>query len=220
MPYNNPSLYNAAITGITGGVEQRWLQAVDTSLPDKIAALATVIDSSIAPIVGGATDAQAELMSELCEGVFSGRYLGNEHINAYNNVIAALVATFNAISVKLTYVSPGPPPVVAPAILYSVFSVSSPPLSVIYTLTAQSFVYQFAVMIITPFNDPAATVAFGTSGNPNLFFDPSQSMLSSINQFESEEHLILPAGTQLTQTVNLGSASTGIGLLLWSVSPL
>ena len=220
MPYNNPSLYNAAITGITGGVEQRWLQSVDASLPDKIAAIATIIDSSIAPIGGGATDAQAELMSELCEGVFSSRYLGNEHVSAYNNVITALVGTFNAISAKLTYVSPGPPPVVAPAILYSVFNTSSPASSVIYTLTAQSFVYQLAVMMITPFDDPAATVAFGTSGNPNLFFDPSQSMLSTTNQFESEEHVILPAGTLLTQTVNKGSATTGIGLLLWSVSPL
>lgn len=220
MPYNNPTIYNAAVSGIAGGVEQRWVATVDPNLANRIAAVATAIDAQIAPIGGGATDAQAELMSELCMGVFSSRYLGNEPVSAYTQIIAAIVNAFNAIGAKLTYVAPGPPPVLAPSILYSAFTFSTTSPAVLYTSAPNVILYSFSILMTTPFNDPSASCQLGITGDLTRIFNTNQVGLNTSDQFDSDQRIIQLPSTNLILTLAPGASTQGSGVVMWSVSPL
>jgi hypothetical protein len=77
---NNPALYDAVICGVGGSTQNLadgQSQTVDyTNFAAQADLLATAVDALIAPIVGGATEGEANLMGEIVSGLGMNRYLG------------------------------------------------------------------------------------------------------------------------------------------------
>ena len=92
---NNPALYNAVISGATGGTQNRWLTSTDSNdynaFRTIILALADQVDSLIATISGGPSLASIQLMQSICEGVMSSRLpIDDSFIPGIANEIVAL----------------------------------------------------------------------------------------------------------------------------------
>ena len=76
MTINNPNIYNAALNGLAGGVQnQRWLDNTNQTAFEDIINLLTPIAAAIdTAITIGATDSEAELMQSISQSVISSRY--------------------------------------------------------------------------------------------------------------------------------------------------
>jgi hypothetical protein len=102
MAHNN-ALYNAVIQGAGGSSNNRWLTDVVSAdylpLADAVAVIATAVDAAIAPIAGGPTQGQIDLLRTICQGVFEGRY-PRKNFN-YDSIAASMVAQFNELTTKL-----------------------------------------------------------------------------------------------------------------------
>lgn len=76
---NNNNLFNAALAGAAAGVSSRVIQssepAVYESQATLIASFATALDAAIAPIVGGGSRGQAEVVSEISAAFWRDRIL-------------------------------------------------------------------------------------------------------------------------------------------------
>lgn len=106
MSHNNPLLFNAALAGTSGTIEQCWLTTANTALPSLAEVIANAIDAAIPTIVNGATASQAELLQSICEGVFTGRYPVSTSLGNYSVVANAIANTFIALNSKLDSLSP------------------------------------------------------------------------------------------------------------------
>jgi hypothetical protein len=77
---NNPALYDAVICGVGGSTQNLadgQSQSIDyTNFAAQADLLATAVDALIDPIVGGVTEAEANLMGEIVSGLGMNRYLG------------------------------------------------------------------------------------------------------------------------------------------------
>lgn len=102
---NNPILFDAVIAGATGGTSERWLtSAVSTnytSAANAINAFATEVDSLIPTIGNGATQAQADLLQSLVQGVLADRYLTSITASSYLEIASAIAAAFQAMLLKV-----------------------------------------------------------------------------------------------------------------------
>ena len=79
MAYNNPSLYNAAVIGLSGaGIDERWLINSDpnsyVSYRVSTEVIANAIDNSIPPISNDPTQERIGLLQSICSSVFGSRY--------------------------------------------------------------------------------------------------------------------------------------------------
>ena len=92
---NNVDLKNAAIAGLSGGSQERWITDDNSSSYTAFAAViqvfATEIDAAIPVIPGGASAAEAQLLQGLCQGIAATR-LPNSLVPAHYTPIARAVA--------------------------------------------------------------------------------------------------------------------------------
>lgn len=98
---NNPILYNAALAGVTGGINQRWLSNQDPAaylnVRAQIIVFATGVDSVIATD-SSVSEQDGNLIQAICQQVFAGRYplagsLTTENVQAISLAIKALYET-------------------------------------------------------------------------------------------------------------------------------
>lgn len=106
---NNIEIYNAAVSGAAGGLNERWLASSNSAdyaaLGLQINAFATLVDAAVP--AGSISSAEAKLMQSLCEGVTSGRYFGTNQTNDNVGIALSLAAVFAALR---TYIQPEPSP--------------------------------------------------------------------------------------------------------------
>ncbi len=108
---NNPELYNAIVSGLTGGMQERWLRkgsvASDyASFQTFVNLIATELDSAIAPTVVGAGD--IILLQSIAQGVFANRYPTATSASAYSDIAASIAALFAEIRALLQAGTPIP----------------------------------------------------------------------------------------------------------------
>ncbi len=107
---NNPALFNGALVGGCGGAQERWITnpnaASYSTFADANAALATMVDSQIAAVPGGATVAQSQLMQSICQGVMAQRYLSGLAPADYAAISQAIAGLYTAVNAKLQPSSP------------------------------------------------------------------------------------------------------------------
>src|SRR5262245_25533101 len=106
---NNNILFNAAIGGAAGGIQQRrWLTDTDSNnylaLRNSIVQFAQTIDSLIP--AGNYGDSEAELLANLCNAALSNRNLTLANIGASITSLAqSIVALFNSLQGQLLSVT-------------------------------------------------------------------------------------------------------------------
>jgi hypothetical protein len=74
-----------------------------------------------------------------------------------------------------------------------------------------------AVVITTPFDDPAAAVTLGPGGSPAALLGPADSQLSQAGQYESDALVQTIAPDFLLLTISPGASTQGAGLVFWEV---
>lgn len=108
MP-NNQDLYNGAVAGISGGIQERWIvnSSSDSynSVRQAIVALATAIDGLI-PDVGGVGNDKTRVMQSLCQGIMANRYITSVASSDYAAIAQAIVAYYTEIITAITPVNP------------------------------------------------------------------------------------------------------------------
>lgn len=103
---NNNALYDAAVAGAGGAAQRGWL--ISTAAGDYVAftanvnILATAIDVQIAPIVGGPSISQINLLQSITEAVLSARCPIPNLPATYVDISRAIATLFNALSPLLT----------------------------------------------------------------------------------------------------------------------
>lgn len=106
---NNQILYNAAIAGICGGTQERWITATVPDTYDTLqqagAALATAIDALI-PTDSDIGEDFARVLQSLTQGVMSNRYIVSVDADDYADIAAAIVACYTEIITAITPISP------------------------------------------------------------------------------------------------------------------
>jgi len=104
--YNNPAFYDAVIAGAGGGAQTSWLHSSDPSVYTRfkvsVEILAMGIDGMIAPIVGGPSISQIQLLQSITQAVTSGRFLNNLDMNQYDSLIQGVVTLFGTLVPVLT----------------------------------------------------------------------------------------------------------------------
>lgn len=114
---NNPTLYNAVITGITSGNQQRWLLpdangVVDFTIFRRVCeVVATAIDTRIG-VISNINDSQITLMESICQGFFQHRAVENirHELNAIADEIVNIFSDLNNILEPV----PGDAPFIVP----------------------------------------------------------------------------------------------------------
>jgi hypothetical protein len=99
MP-NNDQIFNAVLSGAGGATQERWiteLVAADyTEFVDRVVAIATAVDSNIAP---GTIDlGERSLMQAIAQGVFSGRF---PHVTTYEQIADAITILYDVLAAEL-----------------------------------------------------------------------------------------------------------------------
>lgn len=105
---NNDALFNAALSGLVGGSQNRWLTSLNTADYDPfrldIVLIATAIDDLIPTIDNGPTVADIQLMQSICQGVFEARLVNVE--TNFSNIAGAIVALWT--NTKQGFIAPAP----------------------------------------------------------------------------------------------------------------
>lgn len=108
---NNPKLYNAVISGATGGTQQRWITDPTSSdyegFVEAVVVLATAVDEAIETIEEGVSDSQAQLMQSIVQGVYAGRYIQSVNDGNYAPIIGPIVALWTEVQGSLEGDIPG-----------------------------------------------------------------------------------------------------------------
>jgi hypothetical protein len=113
-------------------------------------------------------------------------------------------------------IGPGPGTEIASAISFS-FVTPSP---LVLGVAPASSKFNVAVLLVeTPFNDPSATIQFGTSGTPGLLLSAGDSKPNVVGQYESDALVVIPVGDLLILTLTPGASTQGAGILLYKVIP-
>jgi hypothetical protein len=96
------------------------------------------------------------------------------------------------------------------------FDFSTPSPLLLQTVTPGLVLNRCAIVIVTPFDDPAARIEVGTSANPSLVFAQGEVVAvapgntfnnSSLYPFETNDFLLL--------TISPGASTQGSGILLY-----
>jgi len=106
---NNNSLFNAAIAGIGGAVDQRWITGQVSSdyarYQLSIIAFATAVDAAIPP--GSPSTSDAELLQSICVGILGNRDLVSVIVADYNAIAASIAALYSELQPSLLPVGGG-----------------------------------------------------------------------------------------------------------------
>jgi hypothetical protein len=100
MPINNANLFNAALSGAAAGIASRAI--TDTSSGSYagqsalINSFAVAFDALIAPIVGGGSRGQSDVVEAICSALFADRIIPAEA--NFAGIAAPLVALFTSLS--------------------------------------------------------------------------------------------------------------------------
>ncbi len=97
------------------------------------------------------------------------------------------------------------------------FSSSSP--MILGAVPAGYLFDRSSVLIETAFDDPSATVSFGTSADPGLLLRSADIRAFLQGQYDSEAIAVLDVGDVLLLTVQPGVSTQGSGLLLYRALP-
>jgi hypothetical protein len=92
----------------------------------------------------------------------------------------------------------------------------STPTQVLQSVSAGSVLYRASVLVREPF-DGSPALSLGTSANPTLVFSPTDLMLSATSQYSSGVLVPFDTTDQLVFNFSANSATTGAGLLLYSL---
>jgi hypothetical protein len=121
------------------------------------------------------------------------------------------------LALTLAQQDPSPvPPIGGETVVLFHFDVTTPT-QVLQALPAGSAVNRAVVLVETPFNDPAATLRLGITGNLNAFISPADVTLSRAAQYQSDALVVINAVDMLIFTPSFGAATTGDGYLLYKL---
>jgi len=95
------------------------------------------------------------------------------------------------------------------------FNTASP--LVLIPVNAGSIVTRAQIQIGTPFNDPAATLLFGTSATPNLIMAASNSDPDVSGTYDQPTMVTIPANDKLQLTITPGTSTQGTGILYYEI---
>lgn len=96
---NNDILFNAAVAGIGGAIDQRWIVGTTPidyiRYHDSIEAFATAVDAAIPP--GSPDEGSAKLLQSICIGVLSNRDIVSVISADYNNIAVSIAALYTEL---------------------------------------------------------------------------------------------------------------------------
>jgi hypothetical protein len=95
------------------------------------------------------------------------------------------------------------------------FNTASP--LILIPVNTGSIVTRAQIQIATPFNDPAATVLFGTSATPNLIMGAGDSDPAAANTYDKPDMVTIPANDKLQITISPGASTQGTGVLYYEI---
>jgi hypothetical protein len=95
------------------------------------------------------------------------------------------------------------------------FNTASP--LILIPVNTGSIVARAQIQIATPFNDPAATILFGTSVTPNLIMGAGDSDPAVSNTYDQSSMVTIPANDNLRITINPGASTQGTGVLYYEI---
>jgi hypothetical protein len=98
------------------------------------------------------------------------------------------------------------------------FSFDTPSPMVLQTLAAGQEVIRVSLAISTPFNDDAATVQVGVSGDPGALLGPGDTNIVMVGQYTTDAITVFSSSEILLLTISPGSSTQGAGLLLFAVT--
>jgi len=76
-----------------------------------------------------------------------------------------------------------------------------------------------SLLVSTPFDDPTATIAFGTAGgSPNAFIGPADVDLTRAGQYDADP-LVTVGPDMLKLTISPGASTQGECLLVYKLIP-
>lgn len=106
---NNPFIFDGALAGATGAINERWLTNTDPNsyigIRNLLVAFANAVDTLI-PTSGGITSADGALIQNICNGVLSQRFLTSEsNVQGLAQAIVALFQTIRSQLIPLPYPS-------------------------------------------------------------------------------------------------------------------
>lgn len=89
----------------------------------------------------------------------------------------------------------------------------------LHAVTTGSLVYRAAILIETPFSDPAARVLFGLASAPGLIWpaSPDSATANVANTYDNEAMYLIGGPDALVLTIQPGASIAGSGLLLYSL---
>jgi hypothetical protein len=97
------------------------------------------------------------------------------------------------------------------------FAFNTPSPLILGNVSAGQLLDRAALLITTPFTDPASIIQLGTSGIPGLVFGPSDARPFAAGQYEHPALVPFPANDVLWLTINPGTSSAGAGILLFKI---
>ena len=92
---NNEPIFNAVLSGATGGFQSRWITNANAdyaSFLEQVEEIANAVDALLAP--GTADIGERDLMQAICQGVFSERF---PQANNYEDIAESIVTLYSAI---------------------------------------------------------------------------------------------------------------------------
>lgn len=94
------------------------------------------------------------------------------------------------------------------------FSFSSGTIS-LQSVIAGARCTRVVVVITTPFDDPAATIAVGTAGNPSLLMSATDSNPAKAHQYDNPTVTVFSVNDTLQVAINPGASTQGAGFVLY-----
>ena len=95
------------------------------------------------------------------------------------------------------------------------FTFATPSPMIFGAIMSPSLVYLAQIVILVPFNDPAATLEFGLASSPALFLGPGDSKAGVIGQYQSLEALGPSIPDFIMLTINPAASTQGSGFVLY-----
>jgi hypothetical protein len=99
------------------------------------------------------------------------------------------------------------------------FDPSTPPVVTLGGLSAGTIFSQASVLVIDPFDDPAATLSLGIPTDLGLLLAPEGCRLGSTGTYTSEALVVVDAPAMLLLTLTLGTSTQGRGYIFFRRLP-
>lgn len=97
------------------------------------------------------------------------------------------------------------------------FTYATPSPLLLLAFLPGAFANRAAIVVTTPFNDPAATLQVGTAAAPGLLLASADSLPDQADQYENDVVVQLLGGGPLQLAIAPGASTQGAGLVLVKV---